>query len=119
METPRQRAVRLVTALEDLAAQEAATLRTRNFSEAIAIQQRAAPLVQLLASSATDVPEDVRARITALLGRRQSSDAWLAHEIEAVRAKLQETAETLRRVARIAPAYGRPGVTTGRLSAMS
>ena len=118
METPAQRAVSLVAALEDLTAQEAATLQARRFSEAIAVQNRAAPLVQLLAASATDVPGDLRLRIATLLSRRQASDAWLAHEIETVRAKLQETAESQRRVARFAPAYGRSGATCGRLSAV-
>jgi hypothetical protein len=110
--------MRLVDALEDLTAQEAATLQARKFPDAIAIQNRAAPLVQSLASSAADLPDDLRVRIATLLSRRQASDAWLANEIEIVRAKLQETAETQRRVARFAPAYGRSGVTSRRLSAV-
>lgn len=105
-----------MSALEDLAAQEAATLQARNFAGAIAIQKRAAPLVQLLASTAIDEGDDVRSRIATLVDRRRASDAWLANEIELVRMKLQETGETQRRLTQLSPAYGRSVATCRRLS---
>ena len=108
--------MRLVSALEDLAAQEAATLQARDFVEVIAIQNRAAPLVQLLASHAMDFRDDLRLRIAALINRRNESDAWLAAEIEIVRLKLRDTAETQRRVTQVSPAYGRSIATFRRLS---
>ena len=118
METSAQKSVRLVHALEDLVAQEAAALQSQDFTQVLAIQGRAAPVVQLLASLADDVPAGMRPRIKALLEQRQRSDAWLANEIEAVRVKLRETTETQRRLVRLAPAYRTVALGANRLSAV-
>lgn len=117
METPKERAARLLSALEDLVMQESATLKTRNFAEAIAIQERAAPLVQSIASNANRLSHDLRLRVAALIERRRANDAWLAGEIEVVRVRLQDTAETQRRVTQLSPTYGRSVATCQRLSA--
>ncbi|MGH7959761.1 MAG: hypothetical protein ACREH8_22490 [Opitutaceae bacterium] len=114
METSVQRWARLITALEDLAAQEAATLQSGRVEDALGIQERAAPLVQLLAAHTADVFDaTLRVRIATLLKRRRQTDAWLEEEIESVRGKLQGLSETQFRVARVAPAYGR-SVAPGR-----
>ena len=118
MEAPAERAARLLAAIEDLAAQEAVTLRSRRFEEAIALQHRAAPLVEMFAAGAADVPDALRARVAALIERRRGTEAWLAQEIETARVTLRETVESRHRVARVAPAYGSGGVPLRRLSAM-
>lgn len=107
METPAQMCERLVTALEDLAGQEAATLETRDFAAVIAIQDRAAPLVDLLVAHAPAVTDRaVRTRITALLAKRHRTGEWLSEQIARTREELQRTETAQRRVAQVAPAYG-------------
>lgn len=109
METPAQMCARLVAALEDLANQEAATLQARDFPGAVAIQDRAAPLVELLVAHAPDVTDaTIRARITALLAKRNQTGEWLADQMAKVREELQQTHVAQRRVAKVGPAYSRP-----------
>jgi hypothetical protein len=108
METPAQTCARLVTALEDLVAREAATLDARDFEAVIEIQARCAPLVELLGAHATDVTDTtLRERIRALLARRQQTGEWLSEQIEKTREALAEANEGRRRVRQIAPVYGR------------
>jgi hypothetical protein len=115
METPAQRCGRLVAALDDLAAQEAVALHARRFEEARAVQNRAAPLVDFLVACGVDVADDaLRSRVSALLLRRNQTDKWLADQIERVRAELQQSEETQRRLAQVAPAYGRSGTSFRR-----
>ena len=106
METPAQMCVRLVTALEDLVAQEAATLQARDFAAAVVIQDRAAPLVSLLGTHGPAVADEaLRARIAALLARRSQTGEWLSEQIRRVREELQRTEAAKRRVAQFAPVY--------------
>lgn len=108
METPAQMCARLVAALEDLANQEAATLQARDFPGAIAIQDRAAPLVELLVAHAEAVTDPaLRARITAFMLKRSQTGEWLAEQMSKVREELQQTHVAQRRVAKVGPAYGR------------
>jgi hypothetical protein len=118
VETTLQRISRLVGALEDLASQESATLRAGRLLEAIEIQKRSESLVESVAFTRVEISGPLRGRIEALVQRRRETDAWIATEIEAIRRKLNEAAETQRRVARIVPAYGRPGVARKRLRAI-
>lgn len=110
METPTQMCARLVAALEDLANQEAATLQARDFARAVEIQDRAAPLVDLLVAHAPEVTdESIRARVAALLEKRNRTGEWLAEQMAKVREELQQTRAAQGRAAKIAPAYGRSG----------
>jgi hypothetical protein len=119
METAAQMCARLVTALEDLAAQEAVCVQTRNFAAVVAIQDRAAPLVELLASHEGDITDAaVRTRIKNLLERRNETGAWLIREIERTRERLHSLEASQRRVARIAPAYGQSSGPRRQLSAV-
>jgi hypothetical protein len=119
METPAHMCTRLVAALEDLAAQEAATLEARDFTAAVAIQDRAAPLVDLLVAHANDVTDaTLRARIAALIERRNRTGEWLAEQIAKVREQLQATQAAQRRAAQIAPAYGHVASVSRQLAAV-
>lgn len=110
METPAQMCVRLVTALEDLANQEATTLQARDFPAAVAIQDRAAPLVDLLVAHAGEVDDAaLRARIAAFMAKRSRTGEWLAEQMAKVREELQQTNVAQRRVAKVGPAYRAPG----------
>src|SRR5688572_4638714 len=99
METPLQRISRLVGALEDLATQESATLRAGRLPEAMEIQKRAESVVESVAFAKVEIPGALRGRIAALVKRRRETDAWIASEIDAIRRKLHEAAESQRRMA--------------------
>lgn len=107
METPVQTCARLVTALEDLSGQELACLEARDFAAAIAVQDRAAPLAELLAAHWPEVPDaKLKARILEIINRRNKTGEWLAEQVAEVRRQLAETQVAQRRVAQVAPAYG-------------
>jgi hypothetical protein len=119
METPAQMCTRLLTALEDLAAQEAATLQARDFATAIAIQDRAAPLVELLAAHREELNDPtLRARVAELFARRSRTGEWLAEQMARVREELRQTDVARRRVAQVAPVYGRASTLPRQLSAV-
>jgi hypothetical protein len=107
METPAQTCLRLMVALEELAASEEAAMQTRDFVAAVEIQDRAAPLVEHLAVHGPAVADDsLRARVGTLLRRRARTGEWLAAQIAQAREELQGTRASQHRVARIAPVYG-------------
>jgi hypothetical protein len=121
MESAAQTCARLIAALEDLAGQEAAALQTRDFATAIEIQDRAAPLVAHLAAHARDLTDPAQqARLRAVQEKRDRTGEWLAEQIERARAELARTSAARRRVAQIAPVYGRSpaGAASGHLSAV-
>lgn len=110
METTAQTCSRLLTALEDLAAQEAAALDARDFPAAVAIQGRAAPLVEHLAAHGPPVADKdpaFRARVAAFHAHRLQMGEWLATQVARAREELREMDSSRRRVAQIAPVYGR------------
>lgn len=107
METPTQMCARLVTALEDLVAQEAVCLQTRNFAAVVSIQDRALPLIELLVAHAADVLDpQLRERISAIIERRHETGAWLTAELERTRMELHAVQAGQRRAAQVAPVYG-------------
>lgn len=119
MQTPAQRCARLVSALEDLAAQEEASLQTRDFVAIESIQVRTGALVDDLVALAASMDVSLRARIESIHARRERSSEWLAQEMTRARAELRETDAARGRVARIAPVYGRTPAASresGRLS---
>lgn len=119
METAAQACARLVTALEDLAAQEAVCLQTRNFDAVVSIQNRAAPLVEHLAKHGPEVADDeLRNRIAAVLARRTETGAWLMAEIERTRERLNSLQANQRRVSKIAPAYSQSAGPRRQFSAV-
>ncbi len=120
METPHQRCVRIAGALEDLVAQEAAALGSRDYIEMSVLQDRAAPLVEFLAQNATAHAGDavLRNRIAAVQQLRACSSAQLAIEIELARVELRESEHAQRQVAKIAPAYTRGASNRAKLCAV-
>ena len=120
METAAQTCARLVVALEDLVAAEAASLAGRDFAAMVELQERAAPLVDYLATHGpSEADRTVRARITALLQRRAATASHLEDQLSQVRAELTTTQVAQRRVARVAPVYGHATVPlTGQLLAV-
>ncbi len=115
METAAQRCLRIVGALEDLVHQESASLAKRDWAGAELVQERAAPLVEFLASTTLDDADRgaLRARITALQQRRAETSRSLGLQIAQAKAELQQALVSKRRVAQIAPAYG-SGTTPAR-----
>jgi hypothetical protein len=121
METPAQTCLRLLAALEDLATQEAAALDARNFPAAVAIQTRAAPLVEHLAAHGPPIAEKdaaFRARVAAFHARRRQTGEWLATQVARAREELLQMQVSQRRVAQIAPAYGSGGQPARQLCAV-
>jgi hypothetical protein len=112
METPLQTATRLLTALEELAAQESILLRTLDFVDAVAVQERAAPLVDQLSALAVH-PEvaSLRAKVLSLVERRQQSRHFLDAQLGRLQSELRRIDEARTRLTRVAPAY----VGTARL----
>ena len=106
METPLQTAVRLFAALEDLTAQESILLRTLDFVDAVAIQERAAPLVDQLSALAVH-PEvtNIRAKVLGLVERRQQSRQFLDAQLGRLQSELRRIDEARTRLSRVAPAY--------------
>lgn len=106
METPLQTAARLLTALEDLTAQESVLLRTLDFVDAVAIQERAAPLVDQLSALAIH-PEvaSLRPKVEGLVERRLKSRHFLDAQLGQLQAELRRIDEARTRLSRVAPAY--------------
>ena len=106
METPLQTATRLLTALEDLAGQETMLIRTMEFVEAVAVQERAAPLVATLCALATE-PEvtTLRPRIKGLLERWGQNYHFLDTQLAQLNEELQRVTEARGRLRHVAPAY--------------
>ncbi|MFZ5494882.1 MAG: hypothetical protein ACOZE5_06035 [Verrucomicrobiota bacterium] len=106
METPLQKARRLLTALEELSARETILIRTMEFVEAVALQERAAPLVEALCALAGD-PEAaaLRPRVASLLGRCGQNYHFLDTQLARLHGELQRVTEARGRLRRVAPAY--------------
>jgi hypothetical protein len=116
METPASMCARLLAALEDLAAQEAASLATRDFASVVHLQQRAAPLVAHLAEHGPELAQIDPAlgrRVAAWLARRHETGAWLAEQVAQARQRLRELDAARARATRLVPVYA-PSVETSR-----
>lgn len=107
-ESTAQACSRLIAALDDLSAQEAAAIATSDFRAAIDIQHRAAPVVEFLArQDGRALASADRLRLGAIHARRERSEKDLAAALQRARAELAELATHRHCVARVAPVYGR------------
>jgi hypothetical protein len=107
-ETPAQQCARIVRALEDLAAQEAAAVETCDFTAAYGVQERAAPLVDFLVQQADSFRDEALAnRVKAVHTLRAKTGERLGAEIVRTREALREMQAVRSRVAQVGPAYGR------------
>lgn len=112
-----KRCARLIAALEDLAAQEAAAVRTGEFARAGELAERCAPLVDDLVGRAGEIVETaLQERIRDVNALRARSAEALGREIVRVHEELAQTELARGRAARIAPVYGR---RTARATAVS
>jgi hypothetical protein len=120
METPVQRWSRLVNALEDLVAEEAAALHGGDFDAANTIGDRAAMVVEWLVTHASVITPPLAERLASVQAKRAANAEFLEGEITRTRDNLQQVAIGRRRVAQIAPVYGRSAGTAqrSRLSAV-
>lgn len=105
MASPAHTCARLLTALEDLASQEAVLLRAADFAGVLATQERAAPVVERLAALAATADAAVRLRVEAVIALRSRSLEWLAGEMARVRTELAGLEANERQIARVVPAY--------------
>jgi polyphosphate kinase len=109
MEAPRQAFTRLLNALDALVDQERNTVLAGDFTAVEEIQRRADPLIERLRSLGVDAADELaRVRVAGLLARRQHNIDLIESQLTAARAELFAVQESTRRVACIAPAYGRP-----------
>jgi hypothetical protein len=117
METSAQKCERIVAALEDLAAQEAASVAHNDFAGVQALHERTAPLVEFLAAVGAETlgAAGLRRRLTAVYELRARSGEVLHAAMARVRSELALTEAGQRRAARIAPAYGAQAVRSPRL----
>ena len=106
MGSPLQTATRLLAALEELAAQETILIRTMEFIEAAAVQERAAPLVERLCALAADpATAPLQPRVAALLERRGQNHHFLDAQLARLQEELGRVTEARGRLRRVAPAY--------------
>ncbi len=119
METPAQRCLRIVAALEELASQEAAAVGREDFSTVQTLHERTAPLVEFLAAAGADVlgSAGLSRRLVAVYELRRRSGEVLAAAMARVRGELDANRLSRARVAQIAPVYGHPGIAASRLQA--
>lgn len=110
---------RLMTALEDLAAQEETCIREEDWEMLTALQSRAQPLVEVLGR---DGPAIADVALTTRVARwsefRQRSAAILALQAERLRVEMHEVVAAGRRIKRVAPSYSQETAPLRRLSAV-
>ncbi|MDP3072414.1 MAG: hypothetical protein Q8N18_19130 [Opitutaceae bacterium] len=117
METTTERCTRLAVALEDIVAQESAALAAGDYETVVGLQDRAGPVVEYLAAQAAEVARSpaLSERIGAIRARRARTLEIISHQAQHARAELAETGAARRRVARIAPVYGRATAAVSQL----
>lgn len=113
METSFHRCARLLTALEDLANQEALLISSGDYDGVLAVQERAAPLVAGLALVAGGADAALRRRASDLITLRARSREQLAVKIELAREELGAIEASRNRMTQIVPAY-RPAAVPAR-----
>ena len=118
METPAKTAVRLLDALKDLVAQEAAIVRAGDYAALAALQARTAALGEKLGElAANPAVLALRERVEATLAQRQQSQAMLQQRLAEARAEIQRLHQGRQRLGKLAPAYGRGVAASSRLNA--
>jgi hypothetical protein len=109
MKTPGRTFGRLLDALDDLVGQEAATVRARDYEAVGHIQRRSAAVIEGLAALGPAVADArMKARVAALLARRQHNVECIESQLATTRNELAAIEQSESRMARIAPAYGSP-----------
>jgi hypothetical protein len=108
METPRQLAARLFTALDELAGQEGTYLRGGHYGHAIAARNNAAPLVARLVGLASEPGmEDFQARAAGLAEISRGHELFLRDKMKDLTAEIVRVDQARRRTVQLAPVYAR------------
>jgi hypothetical protein len=119
METPRQQCARLIVALQDIADQEGASVRSGDMAMVRSLQERAAPLVEWLVQNGPAIADaEIRRQIAAILALREKSARLLATAAAQARAEVESLNGRQRTIARIAPVYGKPAPVRRQLTAI-
>lgn len=118
METPQQTIGRLLAALEVLTGAENHLLETGFPDDAIAVQQRAQPLVEKIAallvspgvSASLDAP--LQTRVQTLLKSREHQLARLSAQMEATQTELEKLNAAQIRARQLRPIYRQPAAAS-------
>ena len=106
METSRETAQRLLTALEELVMQETLLIRTMDFVEAVEVRERSAPLVEKLCLLAADpAVRQLQPRVTGLLDRCSQNHHFLETQLQRLQGELDRVSSARGRLRKVAPAY--------------
>ena len=113
-------AQRLIAALDELVTQESVVIRTMDFSAAVELRERAAPIVEKLCALAADpLVAGLRPRLDGLLERGTQNSQFLDAQLARMQDELNRVGEAHGRLRRVAPAYktGRAAAGESRLNA--
>ncbi len=108
METPGQKASRLLVALDELVAQEGMYLRAGYFDLAVETRERAEPLVQeLVAMADLAGVSDYQPRVRALLECSDRHAAFIQEKLTELGTEIRRTDQALHLAHHMVPAYAR------------
>lgn len=103
---------RLVPVLEDLVDGERCAIEGQDFDSLAEIQSRLDPIIERLVELAPVASDELRARVLALISRRDEHSEWLGQELAEAKAELGRINAGRRNVAKLAPVYGRPAAAS-------
>lgn len=112
METPEENTLRLLAALEILVAEEEFAVRSGEFAQTLAVQERAEPVVIRLAEllSTSGLPADARQslepRLTSLRARRSASLEVLNSRLVEMQTSLAALDAARHQLGELKSAYG-------------
>lgn len=111
----QQVAGRLIEALDVLARDEAAAVSTVDLEALADVQDRAAVVLERLASLTDAVlAGGHRSRLEAVQQQRSENAQHLEAQLTSLQGNLREANATQRRIGQVAPAYGRASAPGGR-----
>lgn len=106
MEPSLETAHRLIAALDELVLQETVLIRTMEFTEAVGVRERAAPVVEKLCALAADpAVAALRPRLDGLLERSAQNHHFLDAQLGRLQDELTRVNDARNRLRQVAPAY--------------
>jgi len=111
-ESPSARLDRLVSALEELGAQENCLAAHASWEEALRIQSRFAEIVSVICPLADSLSregylsEATKYRVQAVMQRQHRTNEQVREKFEQTRSRLQESGAATSRISMIRPVYG-------------
>ncbi|ACB73730.1 hypothetical protein [Opitutus terrae] len=114
MESSTEKFDRLLKALDELVAEEAALIRAADYAAIGGVQKRAEPVLAALTALAPEnASVEARKRVGILLERREQNIETLRTRAVVAREELDSLQGSARRAARIAPVYGQAAGKSG------